>query len=153
MSSAACVMGVSSGTITAFSLIMYTIIIQMVIPQMYQELEDRSPAKFSKCLATALFVLFFFFGATMVAGYVAFGAKVDSNVMKELPHDTLGNLANVMMALCIVGCYPLNVKPMVAPLLRSAPEQKESGKEALLGSDVESPRRGKLFEIMAILVA
>lgn len=144
-----CVLGFSTGTITAFSLIMYTIIIQMVIPQMYQELEERSPAKFARCLATALFVLFFFFAATMIGGYVAFGANVNSNVMNELPADSAGNLARAMMAVCIMGCYPLNVKPMVAPFLRS-PEK--SDKEALLGSSGDgSVRKGKTFEVMAIL--
>lgn len=114
-----CMLGLEKGSVTQFSLLMYTIIIQMVVPQMYQELEGRSPEKFRLCLIIAFACLFVIFAVTMVSGYVAFGPQVYSNVMLDLPHDAWGHSARLAMAITLIGCYPLNVKPMTAPFLRA----------------------------------
>merc|ERR1719326_32469 len=68
-----CVWGVAKGTVTMFSLLTYTIIIQMVIPPMYQELQGRTPEKFATCLRVAFVALFFIFMGVMICGYAVFG--------------------------------------------------------------------------------
>jgi amino acid permease len=113
-----CLLGFSDGVVTMFSLMMYTIIIQMAMPPMYEELEGRTPEKFFRCLIIAFIILFFIFAAVMISGYIAFGSGVGSSVLDSLPTNTFGTLARFGMAVCILGCYPLNVKPMVAPFLR-----------------------------------
>jgi len=113
-----CLFGLTKGSITLFSLLMYTIIIQMVIPDMYQELEGRSPEKFRTCLTIAFAVLFFIFAAVMVGGYVAFGPSVESNALNNFGSDFYGDIARVAMVVCLLGCYPLNIKPMLAPCER-----------------------------------
>mmetsp|Transcript_63555 Transcript_63555/g.185822 ORF Transcript_63555/g.185822 Transcript_63555/m.185822 type:complete len:465 (-) Transcript_63555:51-1445(-) len=128
-----CIWGMTKGSVTMFSLLMYTIIIQMVIPPMYQELEGRTPEKFSSCLLVAFACLFVIFSAVMICGYIVFGPSVASSVLDNLPHDTWGSLARLGMSLCVIGCYPLNVKPMAAPFARSAPST--AGTEPLLNSD------------------
>ena len=141
-----CIFGMGTGSVTMFSLLMYTIIIQMVIPPMYQELRGRTPEIFRSCLIKALICLFFIFAAVMISGYAVFGPSVASNVMDNMPNDTWGWLARVSMSLCVLGCYPLNLKPMAAPFARTsspstvtdplldsdgvrgaAPEQRQSG--------------------------
>jgi len=107
-----------SGIVCMFSLLMYTIIIQMAIPPMYKELAGRSPCKFQRCVLVAFLCLFVIFSTVMVGGYVTWGSKVNSNILNALPTDMWGNAARFGMVLCLVGCYPLNVKPMVAPCAR-----------------------------------
>jgi len=104
-----------SGIVCMFSLLMYTIIIQMAIPPMYKELAGRSPRKFERCLFVAFMCLFVIFSIVMACGYFTWGSAVDSNILNSLPKDMWGNAARFGMVLCLVGCYPLNVKPMVAP--------------------------------------
>eukprot|EP00419_Tripos_fusus_P002131 CAMPEP_0172683326 /NCGR_PEP_ID=MMETSP1074-20121228/18776_1 /TAXON_ID=2916 /ORGANISM="Ceratium fusus, Strain PA161109" /LENGTH=427 /DNA_ID=CAMNT_0013502159 /DNA_START=55 /DNA_END=1338 /DNA_ORIENTATION=+ len=117
-----CIFGVGAnslpGIVCMFSLLMYTIIMQMAIPPMYKELAGRSPRKFQRCLLVAFVCLFAIFSTVMVCGYVAWGSKVNSNILNALPTDMWGNAARFGMMLCLVGCYPLNVKPMVAPCTR-----------------------------------
>eukprot|EP00928_Gymnodinium_smaydae_P001138 TRINITY_DN10413_c0_g1_i1.p1 TRINITY_DN10413_c0_g1~~TRINITY_DN10413_c0_g1_i1.p1 ORF type:complete len:422 (-),score=46.17 TRINITY_DN10413_c0_g1_i1:69-1334(-) len=117
-----CVLGFASGSVTMFSLLMYTIIIQMAVPPMYKELEGRTPEKFCACLTRAFVFLFALFAAVMVCGYVAFGTSVSSSVLDSLPNDILGSLARGGMSLCLIGCYPLNLKPMSAPFSRRTTE-------------------------------
>merc|ERR1711956_135626 len=57
----------------------------------------------------------------MVCGYISFGPGVASNVLQSLPRDILSSAAQFAMAVCIFGCFPLNVKPCVAPFVRPSP--------------------------------
>jgi len=133
-----CIWGVSVGTVTMFSLLMYTIIIQMAIPPMYKELEKRTPELFGACLLVAFVCLFVIFAAVTICGYAAFGPGVRSSVLDSLPRDPRGALARVGMAVCILGCYPLNVKPMAAPFANlgtaASPPTASSSAEPLLGA-------------------
>lgn len=146
-----CLLGVGSGVVTQFSLIMYTIIIQMCVPPMYQELEQRSPQKFRTCLFVAFAVLYLLFSAVMISGYVAFGPQVQASILDNLPNDAWGMLARLGMAVCVLGCYPLNMKPIVAPFLRG---ETSGAAEPLLaeGKVAESDGRTILFTSLVVLL-
>jgi len=116
--SGVCILGFAPGVITQCDLLMYTVIILMMIPPMYKELEGRSPEKFQKCLTVGFVAIFFILVLVMICGYIAFGPHVDSNVLMSLPKDVFGSAAQFAMAVCIFGCFPLNVKPCVAPFAR-----------------------------------
>jgi len=120
--SGVCIFGFGPGVITQSDLLMYTIIIQMMIPPMYKELDGRSPAKFQKCLTVGFIAIFFILVLVMVCGYISFGPHVNSNVLMNLPRDVFGSAAQFAMAVCIFGCFPLNVKPCTAPFARPAAE-------------------------------
>ena len=60
---------------------MYTIIIHMMIPPMYKDLEGRTPEKFRTCLVISFVAIFVILALVMVCGYIAFGPGVASNVL------------------------------------------------------------------------
>jgi amino acid permease len=146
-----CLLGFADGFVTMFSLLMYTMIITMAMPPMYEELEGRTPEKFYKCLVVAFAILYFLFAAIMISGYVAFGSGVGSSVLDSLPRDALGSTARFGMAMCILGCYPLNVIPMVAPFLRANKEDAMvDEREPLVGEMLDiAGRRATLRELSA----
>jgi len=80
-----CIFGMARGVATQFSLIMYSLLFHITILPMYRELENRSVKKFGKCLVVALICTFFILASVMISGYVAFGPKVNSNVLNNLP--------------------------------------------------------------------
>jgi len=150
-----CVFGFTDGAITQFTLLMYTIIIQMMVLPMYQELENRTPEKFYSCLVRAFSCLFVIFGVVMVAGYLAFGPNVDSNVINSFPRDSLSSAARLVFPLVIFGCYPIQIKPMVVPFIRAraAAAAAEKGfaaapllasEESGLGSDTSPQEQCRL---------
>jgi len=111
-----CLVGLSSGTFTFFSVLMFSVIIQMCVLPMYQQLQDRTPAKFQHCVVvsfTFLFVFTMLFGA---AAYMVFGTGTLSNILKNFPRDFAADIARVGMCLVILGVYPIMLSPMVAPI-------------------------------------
>lgn len=71
------------GNIAYVSSILMAIVIQPCIPPMYEEMRDRSPARFAKSMLVAWSVLFILFSGFAVAGYLSFGAGTDSNVLNN----------------------------------------------------------------------
>jgi len=112
-----CVWGVSFGSVTNFALQMFALNILMMILPMYKELERKSPERFMYCLGTSYVFLYIVFALVMVCGYAAFGPHVESNLLDAMPIDAWAQAARFSMILCLLGCYPLNVKPMIAPFL------------------------------------
>lgn len=111
-----CLMGLSTGTIAMFSAMMQTVVIQMCILPMYQELEDRSPKKFNRILAVSFSSLFVLCSAFAVIGYLTFGEAVSSNVLNNLPATHWGHLTRLSAALAVLAVYPIIMSPMIAPL-------------------------------------
>lgn len=111
-----CILGVGTGNIAMFSAMMQAIIIQMCVLPMYGELEDRSPAKFNRIVATAFSILFLVFVAFAVVGYITFGPHVDGNILDDIPHTPIGKAAKVGAALCVAAVFPIMEKTMVAPV-------------------------------------
>lgn len=87
---------------------------------MYKDLRGRSPKKFSHVIGVSFSVLFLLFTAFSVAGSVAYGPAVASNVLKNLPEGVFGTAAQALMVLAIAGVYPIMLIPMVAPIRTSA---------------------------------
>lgn len=108
--------GIHEGTLTMFSTLMQCVIIQMCILPMYEELENRSPRRFSIAVGSAFGFLAVLFAAFSAVAYGLFGPTVNSNVMEELPHDLLGGVARVGMVLVMLAVFPIMMMSMVAPV-------------------------------------
>merc|ERR1712032_221890 len=70
----------------------------MCVLPMYEELEDRNPAKFSRIVAVSFTVLFGIFALFAVLGYFVFGAGVHSNILVTLPHTAWGHASRIAAA-------------------------------------------------------
>lgn len=113
-----CFFGLAPGALSQVSNLMYCISFHACIPPMYFELEHRSVAKFTKCLCAAFFILFLLIVTVSVSGYVAFGPKVHSDVLDSFPvNSLLGNVGKFSMSLSLFGCFPLQVPPVIAPVV------------------------------------
>lgn len=113
-----CFFGLTTGAVAQMSNLMYSITIQACIPPMYFELEHRTVAKFTKCLCIAFSVIFLLFVVVSVSGYLAFGPHVSSDVLDNFPTSSVfGNAGKVAMALSIFGCFPLQITPVIAPVV------------------------------------
>mmetsp|Transcript_9380 Transcript_9380/g.20971 ORF Transcript_9380/g.20971 Transcript_9380/m.20971 type:complete len:455 (-) Transcript_9380:136-1500(-) len=132
-----CVWGVSFGSVTNFDLQMSALNILMLILPMYKELERKSPEKFMRCLGTSYVFLYVVFALVMVCGYAAFGPHVESNLLDAMPNDAWAQAARFSMILCLLGCYPLNLKPMITPFLNhdASLAQSDAAGEPLLAAD------------------
>lgn len=62
-------------------------------------------------------LVFVLFSAFVTAADFAYGAVgMEENIMNNLPHNMLSNVAQLGMLVCISAVYPLMVAPMVAPI-------------------------------------
>lgn len=111
-----CFMGISTGSIAMFSAMMQTVVIQVCILPMYEELKDRSPAKFNRIVIVSFSFLFVLCSAFAVIGYMAFGPTVSSNVLNNLPATHWGHLTRLSAAAAVLAVYPIIINPMIAPL-------------------------------------
>lgn len=102
-----CEFGLAKGSVTMASTMMQSVIIQMCVLPMYKELENRSPDKFGRILLMAFSTLAVLFIFLSVAGYVAFGPTVNSNLLVSLPHNTAMNVAsrNDHCVGCCLSCH------------------------------------------------
>lgn len=114
--SQACMFGLSSGTFTCFSVMMFSIIIQMCVLPMYEQLEDRSPAKFQKCVLAAFLFLFVFTMLFGACAYMIYGVETQSNVLKNFESHWAADVARIGMCLVVLGVYPIILAPMIAPV-------------------------------------
>jgi amino acid permease len=111
-----CMLGFSTGNIAMVSAMMQAVIIQMCVLPMYGELEDRSPRKFQGVLTNAFGALFLIFAGFSVLAYLTFGPDVHGNVLIDLPNTILGNVARAAASASVLGCWPLLLMPMLAPV-------------------------------------
>jgi len=111
-----CFMGVSTGSIAMFSAMMQTVVIQVCILPMYEELKDRTPQKFNRIVVVSFSFLFVLCSAFAVIGYLAFGPSVSSNVLNNLPATHWGHLTRLSAAAAVLAVYPIILNPMIAPL-------------------------------------
>jgi amino acid permease len=112
----------TNGSIAYLSLIMNAVIIQMNALPMYQQLQDRTPGKFTRILSVAFVALFILFGSFASVAYCAFGGDVSSNVLNSLNEDVWGSAARIAIAVVVAGVYPLLAMAMTAPLLAVYPK-------------------------------
>lgn len=112
----ACMMGVSPGGVTMVSTMMQSVVVQGCVLPMYGEMKDRSPGKFDLVLAASFTLLFFFFCGFAIFGYMAFGSKVESDILNNLPTGPWSLVSRLGAAVAIMGCYPILIPPVIAPL-------------------------------------
>lgn len=111
-----CEFGLAKGSVTMASTMMQSVIIQMCVLPMYKELENRSPDKFGRILLMAFSTLAVLFIFLSVAGYVAFGPTVNSNLLVSLPHNTAMNVVQAGMIIVLAAVYPVMMIAMTAPV-------------------------------------
>eukprot|EP00928_Gymnodinium_smaydae_P012149 TRINITY_DN14417_c0_g2_i1.p1 TRINITY_DN14417_c0_g2~~TRINITY_DN14417_c0_g2_i1.p1 ORF type:complete len:422 (-),score=64.07 TRINITY_DN14417_c0_g2_i1:251-1516(-) len=148
-----CIFGVAGGAFTAACLIYFGIIMQMCVQPMYKDLADRSPEKMRRILVVAFTILTVLYIAIGLCGYLAFGPNVSSDAISALPPGFPATVARGAMALCIVGVFPIQLMPVLAPFKREATSTREQG---LLHADAESGRchtSGKLNATVVYVAA
>jgi len=111
-----CYLGFTRGSVSMFSAMMQTIIIQPCAVPMYKQLERRSPARFQRILVISFSFLFILFAGFACLAVMAIGPDVQSNVLLDLPKNGFGHLARLGMVVVVISVYPMMVAPMVEPL-------------------------------------
>lgn len=111
-----CMLNFGKGTVAMVTTMMQCVIIQMCVLPMYEDLHDRSPQKFSYLIAVSFSALFLIFTGYAMAGALAYGIDVPSNVLRSLRDNGWGVAGEALMMLSIAGVYPIMLLPMVAPM-------------------------------------
>jgi len=111
-----CAFGVGRGGVSMCSALMMAVIIQMNVLPMYENLERRSVARFRYVQIASFTCLTFLFVAFQTVAVFAFGKEVESNVLLGLPDIPASNAARCGMFVVVLGVYPINLTPMVAPV-------------------------------------
>ena len=77
-------------------------------PRYYEELKDRSIARFSLAVVIAVVLCAILYTSTAVAGYLAFGDATMGDVFKNFPDNYLpALLARLFLAFNVITTYPL----------------------------------------------
>lgn len=154
-----CIFGFGKGTLTMVSTATNSIIVQMCILPMYENLENRSPERYTKVLFVAFPCLGVLLSVFTIVAYLVVGPLVEGNVLKNFPPTTLwASATQVGMIVVIFAVYPIFLMPMVAPLraldpswfLRGGPVEGGGGASLPLA---ESRRRGFVNAVTAAIVA
>jgi len=111
-----CFVGIGTGFVSMISVMMQSVVVQMCVLPMYQELEDRSPQKFRRVLTHSFGTLTLIFSAFAVVGYVTYGSGVKGNILDSLPTTAWGKAGKVGAGLSVAGVYPIFEQAMVAPV-------------------------------------
>lgn len=114
-----CFFNVGRGTIAMVTAMMQSVIIQMCVLPMYEELENRTPEKFNRIIVVAFSALFILFSLFSVAGQTLYGLGVASNILKNLPQNAGGLVAQCGAVVAMAGVFPIMLMPMVAPVRSS----------------------------------
>lgn len=114
-----CFFGLGPGSVAMVSATMQLVVIQMCVLPMYGELEDRSPAKFSRIVHVGFAVLFLLCVGFAVAGYATFGPSVSSNFLRNFPGTHWGHVSRIAAYAAVSGVFPIILNSMVAPLSSS----------------------------------
>jgi amino acid permease len=133
-----CLFGVGHGSITMISALMQAAIVQMCVLPMYEQLDRRSPERFTLCAVSgfgSVTVLFIVFSSL---GYLLYGAGVSSNILRDLPKGLAGDVARIAMAIAVLGVYPIILSSMIAPIQHA--EQRALRHDRVLM--IPSPKRG-----------
>jgi hypothetical protein len=121
----ACFLGWGIGSVAYFSTLECCVVIQMCLLPMFECMENRSAKTFKSTVDRSFMLVFVLFSAFVTAADFAFGAvNMQDNVMNNLPHGVLSNIAQFGMLVCISAVYPLMVAPMVLPI-KNMVENKE----------------------------
>merc|ERR1712100_660619 len=113
----ACFLGWGIGSVAYFSTLECCLVIQMCLLPMFESMENRSAERFKSAVDRSFMLVFVLFSAFVTAADFAYGAVgMEENIMNNLPHNMLSNVAQLGMLVCISAVYPLMVAPMVAPI-------------------------------------
>eukprot|EP00747_Dinoflagellata_sp_TGD_P184072 gnl/TRDRNA2_/TRDRNA2_39403_c0_seq1.p1 gnl/TRDRNA2_/TRDRNA2_39403_c0~~gnl/TRDRNA2_/TRDRNA2_39403_c0_seq1.p1 ORF type:complete len:504 (-),score=53.48 gnl/TRDRNA2_/TRDRNA2_39403_c0_seq1:57-1568(-) len=124
-----CLLGLGSGSISMVSALMQAAIVQMCVLPMYEQLDQRSPRLFAKCLGWSFGFIFLLFTGFSTMAYLTYGPRVSSNVLKDLPHSISGNVARAGMAIAVLCVYPILITSMIAPIRHSEERAARCGRE------------------------
>jgi len=111
-----CYLGFGKGIASMFNTLLMALCLQMLVPPMYETLERRSVTRFRTVVYTSFGFLFVLFTGFQTVALYTFGPNVPQDVLSVLPGNALGNAVRYGMIVMVLGVYPLNVMPMVAPV-------------------------------------
>lgn len=118
-----CMFGTSPGTLTCMSNLVFTVVLQMCIPEYYTHLrrDDQNPSKFMwHAVMPSFGFIFVLVCAFSTVGYTVFGETVSANVLTNLPEDAVGKSTQVAICIACLMVYPCMLRPMLQPWLRTA---------------------------------
>jgi len=119
--SGCCLVGKTiDGNFAMVSVMFQAVIIQMCVLPMYEELEDRTPAKMDRIIAVGFGALFFIFCGFSIVGYLLIGPDVQSNILADLPNNIGSKIAQIGVIFVVACVYPIMVYPMIAPINSSS---------------------------------
>jgi len=110
-----CIVGAGPGMVTLATTLGTAVVIQMCLLPMYEGMEGRSVPRFKQAMKVSFAVVFVLLALFTVLCNAAF-VTVQQNVLENLDEGPFATAARVGMVAVMLGCYPLNLMPMVAPL-------------------------------------
>eukprot|EP00929_Paragymnodinium_shiwhaense_P013720 TRINITY_DN121568_c0_g1_i1.p1 TRINITY_DN121568_c0_g1~~TRINITY_DN121568_c0_g1_i1.p1 ORF type:complete len:474 (+),score=88.93 TRINITY_DN121568_c0_g1_i1:74-1495(+) len=121
LSSDACILGIGTGSLAMLSTLSQCVIIQMCVLPMYEELQDRTPAKFRRSLLIAFASLAVLFSVFATLGYLLYyhtgDVALNGNLLKNLPQESWWtNITQIGFIAVVAVVYPIMVIPMMAPI-------------------------------------
>lgn len=118
-----CTLGIAPGALTCMSNLVFSVVIQMCIPEYYTQMrrEDQDPNLFCKWVLLPSFSFIFLLMCSFsTVGYLAYGPGVSSNVLINFPDDVWGRGAELSIVMACLMVYPNMLRPMIQPCLRGA---------------------------------
>jgi len=116
---------VSLGTCVLFNMLSTAFMAHTNGVRFYNELEGRTPAKFSKCVTTGFMLSAAFYGLVMLAGYKTFGAASQGLILNNYAtSDNLAKLGRAATGVSILGSYPLlftSLRDVIISSFKSSP--------------------------------
>merc|ERR1719487_2665679 len=93
-----CFLGWGIGSVAYFSTLECCVVIQMCLLPMFESMENRSAPLFKSAVNRSFMLVFVLFSAFVTAADFAYGAaNMQENIMNNLPHDGLSNVAQLGM--------------------------------------------------------
>jgi len=129
-----CTFGISTGTISMASGFNMAIVIQMITPGLYANLDNKSPETFQRIMATAFTFVFFIFATFGITSYLMFGKDVKSNILLEFPRNIFGYIGIGGVSIVVLSVYPLILNPIIEPFLDKEYSSIEEGSGKPLGT-------------------
>jgi len=129
-----CIFSVGKGTISMASGFNMAIVIQMITPGLYANLNNKSPESFQQIMATAFIIVFFIFATFGITSYLMFGKNIKSNILLEFPQNIFGYVGIGGVSLVVLSVYPLILNPIIEPFLDKEYISIEEGSGKPLGN-------------------
>lgn len=99
-----------SSYMLAMGTMLFTVSGAAALPTFQNDMKDKS--QFSFACTVAFGLMFVMYTLVSVAGYLAYGSSVTSNVLKSLPPGPLTTTINVLMILHVICAFLIVMNPL-----------------------------------------